>query len=152
MAQKDILLKKTIEYLKSQNWRYSVEEDTIRFSLSLKSKISSCSMEIHVFEYGILARGLCPLKATKDVYGNVVEYLTRANYGLKWGGFEFDYHDGEICFRDFLTAKEGVPSLKDIERIVDTPSMMMQRYGDGLVKSLMGFGDPERDIEAAEEN
>lgn len=150
MAQKDILMRKTIEYLDSQGWHYSRDDDRIRFALNIKSKISSVNMVIHVFDYGILSRGICPLNATKDVYNTVVEYITRANYGLKWGGFEFDYSDGEICFRDFLSAKEGVPSLKDIERIVDTPSLMMARYGDGLVKSLMGFGDPERDIEDAE--
>lgn len=150
MAQKDILMRKTIEYLDSQRWRYSRDGDRIRLSLNIKGKLSSCNMVITILDDGILCRGICPLNASKDVYNMVVEYITRANYGMTWGGFEFDYRDGEICFRDFLSAKEGTPSLEDIERIVDTPFLAMKQYGDGLVKALMGFGDPERDIEDAE--
>lgn len=150
MAQKDILMRKTIEYLDSQGWRYSRNDNRITFSLSISGKISRCDMEIQVIDSGIYACGTCPLNASKDVYNTVVEYITRANYGMTLGCFEFDYRDGEISFRDFLVAKEGVPSITDIERVVDTPFVMMRKYGDGLVKSLMGFGDPERDIEDAE--
>ena len=150
MAQKDILMRKTIEYLDSQGWRYSRDDNRITFSLNLSSRLSRCNMVIQVIDAGIYACGTCPLNASKDVYNTVVEYITRANYGMTLGCFEFDYRDGEISFRDFLVAKEGVPSIKDIERVVDTPFLMMRKYGDGLVKSLMGFGDPERDVEDAE--
>lgn len=44
----------------------------------------------------------------------------------------------------------GVPSLGDVERCVDMGSLMFKRYGDGLVKNIMGFGNPAADIEAIE--
>lgn len=150
MAQKDILMRKTIEYLDSQGWRYSRDDYKITFSLGINSKLSRCHMVIIVSDKGIYAQATCPINASKDVYNTVVEYITRANYGMSFGCFAFDYRDGEVSFRDYLVAMEGVPSIKDIERTVDIPFMMMDQYGDGLVKSLMGFGDPERDVEEAE--
>lgn len=150
MAQKDILMRKTIEYLDSQGLRYSRDDYTITFSLGISSKLSRCRMLIVVNDNGIYVQAICPINASKDVYNTVVEYITRANYGLSMGCFMFDYRDGEVSFRDFLVAQESVPSIKDIERTVDMPFIMMEKYGDGLVKALMGFGDPERDIEDAE--
>lgn len=80
----------------------------------------------------------------------MAEYITRANFGLKMGNFELDYRDGEIRYQSCLPCREGIPSLKDIEYAVDVTFLMMNRYGDGLAKNIMGFGDPARDVEAAE--
>ena len=46
---------------------------------------------------------------------------------------------------------ETVPSLKEVEFGVDVGYLMLQRYGDGLAKNLMGFGNPEMDIKAIED-
>ena len=61
-----------------------------------------------------------------------------------------DYSDGEVRFKSYLRCSEGVPLLSDVEFIVDMSFVMFDRYGDGLIKCLMGFGDPETDVEAAE--
>ena len=79
-----------------------------------------------------------------------MEYITRANYGLTMGCFEFDYSDGEVGFRTYLTSIDGDPEFDNVEWVVDMPGAMFRRYGDGLAKALMGFGDPEADIAAAE--
>ena len=62
------------------------------------------------------------------------------------GKFEFDYRDGEVRYQSCLSCREGIPSLKDVEFTVDVTMLMLQRYGDGLIKNLMGFGNPEQDI------
>jgi hypothetical protein len=93
---------------------------------------------------------VCNIKASTDVFPQVVEYITRANYGLKIGKLEFDYSDGEVRYQTILSAKEGCPSLKDVERVIDMSFIMLDRYGNGLVKNLMGVGNPEADIREAE--
>lgn len=150
MSQKARLRKLIEDYVISQGWNYESKENTVIFNMNIKSKLSKCRVYVVAYENGIGAIAVCPLNATKDVYNTVVEYITRANYGLKCGGFEFDYSDGEIRYRTFLSAREALPDMQDVEHIVDLSFFMMQQYGDGLIKSLMGFGDPERDIEAAE--
>ena len=93
---------------------------------------------------------ICPIKATEDVRLQVAEYLTRANYGMKIGKFELDMNDGEVRYQTILPCSEGVPSIKDVERIIDMGFLMFQRFGDGLIKNLMGFGNPAEDIKAVQ--
>lgn len=152
MTHKEQLLSRAVEYLDSQNWHYDLdaEKGVIKFGLNIDSKLKNCRMFILVEEDNIQSFAVCPMNASKDVYGNVVEFITRANYGLKLGNFEFDYSDGEIRYQCCMACGGGVPSLVDVERCIDIGFIMLQRYGDGLVKNLMGYGNPEADIKAIE--
>lgn len=94
--------------------------------------------------------GISPINAGRTDYGNIVEYITRAYFGLKVGNFKFDYDDGEIRYHACLTSYAGQPDLENVELVVDMPFHMFKKFGDGLVKALMGFGDPEVDVAAVE--
>jgi len=152
-TRRDMLFNKVIEYLDSQKWKYTIKgnRDFIEFNMGLKGKISSCRIVVLASENEIQSIAFAPIKASQDNFANVIEFITRANYGLKVGKFEFDYRDGEVRYQSCLPCREGMPSMKDIEFVVDLPMLMLQRYGDGLVKNLMGFGSPEADIRAIEE-
>lgn len=152
-SRKQMLISRALEYVESQNWKYSVrgdEDDIIEFKMGLKSKINNCRVVISISEKDIQTYAIAPIKASEDDFANVVEFITRANYGLRLGAFEFDYRDGEVRYHTCISCREGIPSLKDIEFNVDIPFVMMDRYGDGLAKNLMGFGDPARDVEDCE--
>ena len=45
-----------------------------------------------------------------------------------------------------------MPDIKEVELSVDLSFLMMKRYGNGLAKALMGFGEPEKDIAEAEKD
>ncbi len=153
LSRKDILFNRAIEYLDSQKWKYSVKGDNrdfIEFNMSLNSKINSCRMVVTASEKEIQSFGFVSIKASQDCFDSVVEFITRANYGLKVGKFEFDYRDGEVRYQACLPCREGIPSLEDVEFVVDLPMLMIQRYGDGLIKNLLGLGNPEEDIRQIE--
>ena len=139
-----------LAYLDSQNWKYTVKDGFMEFGMGIKSKIGNCRIVVVPGEKEIQSYAFCPIKASKDTYANVVEYITRANYGLKVGKFEFDYRDGEVRYQTCLPSRDGTPSLQEVEFIVDLPMLMLQKYGDGLAKNLMGFGDPEKDVAEVE--
>lgn len=154
-SQKEMLFGKIVEYVKSQNWKYRIvgdNQDILEFNMGLKGKINSCRVVATSSDKEIQAFTFAPIKADKDAYDNVVEFITRANYGTKLGKFEFDYRDGEVRYQVCLPCREGVPSMKDVEFAVDCGMLMLQRYGDGLVKNIMGFGNPEKDIAEIENN
>ncbi|MCD7824115.1 MAG: YbjN domain-containing protein [Oscillospiraceae bacterium] len=155
MATKARFTQRVREYLDSQGLKYRVTEkeevDIIEYRMNVKGNLSNVTVYISIRDNRAQCFAVAPLKAKPETYANVVEYLTRANYNLVTGGFEFDYSDGEIRYRDVLWARDD-PSLGDIELIVDIPVLMMQRYGDGLVKNMMGYGNPEEDVKAAESN
>ena len=155
MSQKDNLTSVTLEYFESQKWHYEVRQnDDTRFiaafGINLKGRLSSCRVLTIVDERDIQCLTVCPIKATEDVRPQVAEYLTRANYGMKIGKFEMDMNDGEVRYQAILPCSEGVPSIKDVERIIDMGFLMFQRFGDGLIKNLMGFGNPAEDIKAVQ--
>ena len=151
-TRRDMLFNRAIQYLESQHWKYGIRgnNDFIEFNMGLKGKINSCRMVVIAGEKEIQSMGFAPIKASAECYQDVIEFITRANYGLKVGKFEFDYRDGEVRFQAALPCREGIPSLADVEHVVDMPMLMLQRYGDGLVKNLMGFGSPEADIRQIE--
>ena len=122
--------------------RNDQESTIVSFGIRLKSRLSSCQVFAVASATEIQAFAVCPIKGGEEVRPAVAEYITRANYGLKIGKFEMDYKDGEVRYQSALPAAEGVPSLRDVERVVDIPYLMMDRFGDGLVRCLMGVGGP----------
>ena len=144
-----------INYLDSQGWHYNVQRDDengyfVKLGFNLNCRLNSAQVIIVADETGIQSLGVSPINANQNDYDKVVEYITRANYGLKLGKFEFDYRDGEVRYQSFLANWAGQPHRENVEFAVDFPVRMLEKYGDGLVKSLMGFGNPEEDIAAAE--
>ena len=152
MSHREDLFNAVNLYLNSQNWKYSPDATRFRFdySMGIGGKLNSCRMIIVAEDTGIVFLAVCPINATEDSRASVAEYLTRANYGLKSGNFEMDFKDGEIRYKNYMRCVESVPSQKEIEFTNDICFLMFEKYGDGLIKNIMGFGDPERDYEAAE--
>ncbi len=155
MSQKDTLSSVVLEYFESQHWHYEVKRNDndvfiATFGMNLKSRLSSCRVLVSVSNDDIQSFATCPIKAASEAFPAVIEYITRANFGLKVGKFEFDFRDGEVRYQSILNCSDGTPALRDVERVVDMPFLMLQRYGDGLLKNLMGYGFPEEDIKEVE--
>lgn len=155
MNQLEINRNALVEYVRSQGWKHRIDVDNeehcvIQLGMNVRGKLSSVRMILVASESDIQSIAVCPMNATEDVRQIVAEYVTRANYGLKVGNFELDFRDGEVRYQSCMVSLDGVPTQKNIERTVDMPILMFSRYGDGLVKSLMGFGNPEQDIREIE--
>lgn len=148
MNHQKALFKKIVECLDSREWKYEVEDENERvtFTMGINSKLKNCRVIVTASETEIQTFAVSPINASQDVYANVVEFITRANYGLKLGSFEFDYRDGEVRFHTNLSLQETVPTVKEVDRVIVIPMLMLQKYGDGLVKNMLGYGNPEADI------
>ena len=88
-----------------------------------------------------------PINAAEEHRAAVAEYMLRVNYGLKLGAFELDFRDGEVRFKSTLSALEGRPSSVDVARVVSMPVIMMDQFGEGLVKCMLGVGNPAEEAE-----
>ena len=154
MSQKDCLKNLMLRYLHRKEWNYTVKEDSnaafiVTDRFALESKMKECIVNIIVTDKYIMSRATCPIKVTDDVRDKVVEFITRANSGLTLGAFEYNYNNDEVIFRASLSTIEGEPSMQDINRIVCFPIQIFNWFGNGLIKTLMGFGDPKADVEEA---
>ena len=130
--------------LDSNQWRYDFDENKLMFSLGFnlsKTKLSSVDIKIRILKSHadpsrarlIISHGYIPLSGDEESMQNVGEYLTRANYGLNIGNFEFDYNDGEIRYKVALACIDELPSLDSLEDLCGTPVSMFNRYGRGLL-------------------
>jgi hypothetical protein len=144
-----------IDYIESQGWKYTVTTDedgyyVARMGFNTHNRLRGVTTFAVAEATCIQSMAVSPINADPEDYDAVIEFITRANYGLKLGNFEFDHRDGEVRFQTCLISLSGVPDHANVEAIVDMPHIMMSRYGDGLAKALLGFGDPEADVAVAE--
>lgn len=82
---------------------------------------------------------------------DVMEYLTRANYGLLLGNFEMDLADGEVRFKCAVDTEGGELSYTQYQNLLYTSVAMQDRYFPGLQTVLQGLADPAAAITEAEQ-
>ena len=143
--------------MENRELKYRQVEDSdsryvLLFDMNLnKSRLNSCRELVIATANEIQTYAVCPIRARADVMPTVAEYITRANWNLKVGGFEMDYNDGEVRYHCCLPCAGGEPDAKCVDLVVVVAFLMMERYGDGLLKALTGFGEPKLDVAMAED-
>ena len=142
------------DWLDGDDWHYEydAEKHLIKMGINLKSKIKSGRIFID-FKDDCYAVYLCaPINGDKDNIGELVKYLTMANYGLLNGNFELDVRDGEIRYKTFVNC-DGLESLSPavIQDSIYVACIMMDRYGNGIAALALGFSDAETEIKKAEQ-
>jgi hypothetical protein len=93
---------------------------------------------------------VCPVKAPENKRVTVAEFLTRANYGLAIGNFEFDFTDGEIRYKTSIDVKDDRLSSALSKRLVYINVAMMDRYLPGIMAVIYGGVSPEQAIAQVE--
>jgi hypothetical protein len=81
----------------------------------------------------------------------VMEYLTRANYGLLLGNFELDLGDGEVRFKVASDVEGTGFSYEQYQSTLYVSVAMMDRYFPGLQKVVQGSSDAAAAIAEAEQ-
>ena len=98
---------------------------------------------------------MLPLESGEEERAKVGEFLHRANYGLRIGGFDYDYDDGQISYRVSLYCGDeefAPPTFEQIEYALIINLMMVSKYGDALLKVMFGLAEPKDAIETVEDN
>ena len=81
----------------------------------------------------------------------VMEYLTRANYGLLLGNFELDLGDGEVRFKCAADIEHTGMSYDQYQSMLYVSVAMMDRYFPGLQKVVQGTSDAAAAIAEVEQ-
>ena len=91
-----------------------------------------------------------PLRVPEADRLRAVDYLNRANWGLRVGAFELDPSDGEVRFRVSADVDDGAISADRIGRMLDAVVPVCDRYCRGLMAVVFGGADPAVAIAEAE--
>lgn len=149
-------MKKMIETIKnffSENeWKYNFDENNNVFvsGINMGNVIGNIKMYILMEETSYTVYMILNNIAEEKNYSEVSEFLHRANCGLKNGNFEIDYRDGEIRYKTFVNFANTDISKEVIEESLFIGATMIQQYGKGLLKVMLGEGNPEKCIEECE--
>ena len=122
---------------------------------SVDAKFGHATIYFHAYKDKLILHMIIPITAEEKERGKVAEFLLRANYGLKIGGFDFDFDDGEISYRVSIYCGDeefAPPTYEQIDFAVVIGLMMIEQYGNALVKVMFGLVEPEDAIDSAEED
>lgn len=81
----------------------------------------------------------------------VMEYLTRANYGLLIGNFEIDLTDGEVRFKAAIDASDVEVTDAMLRSTAYLSVATLDRYYPGLQRVVQGSADPAAAIADVED-
>ena len=145
------IFEKIQKRLKEKGVRYSVENDIISANMRINDTVGVVNVVYDLLKKGILSYAIFNSQAPQEKRASIAEYLHRANYGLPYGNFEMDFSDGEIRFK-LATYFEDNNAVSNtlIDRHIFIPCFMFEMYGEGILKLLVGEGDPASLIEEAE--
>ena len=154
---KDEMLDFAAAALDAKNFTYNRNEEKgyidFKVTLSTCKKMGAVRVIILPNDSNAIATyAVCPQNADESERAAVMEYITRANYGLRIGNFEMDVRDGEIRYKTYLQMQSGVPPMKSVDRYITLSYLMLEKYGNGLLSVMFGVSTPEEAVKAAEGN
>jgi hypothetical protein len=142
-----------IEYFERDGWKYRRLPGHDALEMGLSGEKGTYRLVVVVDGERSIVRFLTFLegKVPETRRREVMEYLTRANYGLLLGNFELDLGDGEVRFK-VGTDIEGIAfSYEQYQSTLYVSVAMMDRYVPGLQKVVQGSADAAAAIAEAEQ-
>ncbi len=142
------------EFLRADDWHFDEvdENGVIRFGCSLKCKFRRCSIHIQVRQNSYMILATYPITADEDSRTEVMEFITRANYGLVLGCFEMDLRDGEVRYRtsQFCGDENVLISHEMVKETLYVTISMLERYGTALLEVMLGSLSAKDGVERSE--
>ena len=142
------------KFLDDDDWHYEmIDYDKVMVFTGgvggFKGLYNSFQYLIFVGEDEVQNYATFPVSA-KDKLPQMAEFITRANYGLKYGAFEMGYNDGEVRFHlAFPMTTIWVDRLL-LPTLLALPPKMLDQYAKGFTEVLMDLKTPEDAIKDCE--
>lgn len=97
-----------------------------------------CLAHAHEAE-GVLAfYSSCPVVIPEGKRAAVAEFLTRANYGILIGNFEFDLETGELRYKSSIDVQGETLTVTLVRSLVYANLAMMDQYLPGIMAVVFG--------------
>ena len=149
-----MLIDQVKAFLASDDWEFR-EDGADRLLLTFGGKSGKWSCVAYVRESAgqLLFYSLAPMKIEPDDFKAVAEFITRANYGMFIGGFDFDLSDGTLHFRTSVDVEQDEDKLSPtlIKHLLYHNVLTMDRYLPGLRKIVEDGMSASAAIDAVED-
>jgi len=139
-------------YFDRDGWKYRRMEDYSALEMGIAGEsgnyrlVALVDSERSILRFLTFVEGKVPEPRRREV----MEYLTRANYGLLLGNFELDLGDGEVRFKSSLDVEEGELTYRQYQNLLFVSLATMDRYYPGLQRVVQGSADAAAAIAESE--
>jgi hypothetical protein len=136
------------EFLRDDGWHPQQLDNRTIFRVYFAGEHGDvrCYAQIRVDLEQFLFYVIAPVKAPEAMLPAVVEYITRANYGLRIGCFEVDYVDGEVRYKSSLDFEHETLTPGLIRNAIYPAVHTMDFYLPGLLAVMYGNKTPKEAI------
>lgn len=138
-----------------EGWTYGFDAGTgtLDAGFDLDCRISQTPLYIHLLEDVVLCHTYAPFKVAEEDRRRVMEFVTRANCGLKLGNFEMDLDTGVVCFKTtFCLTGVPLPTRGAMTELVRGALSVLEDYGNALDDVVKGRKTPSEAVREAERN
>ena len=151
MAYSEQIYNYVRNFFDQHNFKYTEDTDRGCFNYGINTDSQlSVRYRIAIRQRGLTCYATAEMHADEEHRPAVAEYVSRANDGLRIGCFETDFRDGEIRYKVSVHCGEHLPDEAAMVGLLLTPSNMIKRYGNDLIKVMFGFSTPEDACKHAE--
>lgn len=132
------------DYLKSQGYRYSFEDDVYRLDFNMDSALKSSSMSIFTY-FDMVSVSVWPsIRVAKNNLDKMAVFITLANNENYYSQFRMDYETGDFSCRSYLLVEETLPGQEEIDVMVSMALTDLDDFGDALAKVALMGADPHQ--------
>ena len=145
------------KFLAEDDWRFSFDgqKGRFNFSVSIAAAIKKIIYDILVHEDSFTVYAASPIgpdEKDREQMTTAMEFICRANYGLRNGNFELDLNDGEIRYKSFVDCEGALPSREIVKNSIYVPAAVFKRYSEGITSILYKNATAKEAIEKCESN
>jgi hypothetical protein len=146
------LLDVLVEFMEQDNWPINKIEGQNAVSVNFQGTSGrwGCIGRTDEDKQLALFFSYAPIKVGEDKRDEMAKFLTKANYGLYIGNFEFDYNDGEVRCKTSLDVEGSALDTELVKRMVYNNVGIMDKYLPGIMGIVYGNMDAADAIKKTE--
>lgn len=141
-----------VQFLESESWSYSTLNPPTALKIGFQGKNAdfNCYLQERPDQEQLVIYSIVPVRTPDERMQQAVEFITRANFGLIIGNFEFDYQDGEIRFKTSIDVENVEITGPLLSHLIYANVLTADRYMPGLFRVLFAGVNPEAAIQEIE--
>lgn len=124
-----------VEFFRADQWPYLALAGSPAVTMNFEGQQArwTCYAQVREAERQFIFYSLCPVIIPEDKRADVLEFITRANYGLIIGNFEMDLDTGEVRYKTSFDC-EDVPVTAALFKNVIYPNLaMLDQFLPGIL-------------------
>ncbi len=127
-----------LDFFSQDDWDYYwwEEGETLQLECKVKNGKLTCYAKALNDKQQFVFYSLCPLVVPEEGKMAIAEFITKVNFGMVIGNFEFDFSDGEIRYKTSLDVEGDRLSNALIKQSVYLNVLTMDKYLPALVSVI----------------